>query len=101
MTKQKCKCCGSTNDLITPLSSMEHCCMNRHCMNEFSKEHSANRNTSKKCDLCRKDKPICPTGLGDYLGEKNPDLCDECKDILQPLSETVIKLIIREITKED
>ena len=99
MSNQKCKYCGSLLELITPLTSLEHCCIHPHCMAKFRKEQSSNYPT-KRCDLCRKDKRICPTGLGGYLGEKNPDLCDDCKDILEPISEPTCKLILWEINKD-
>ncbi len=49
------------------------------------------------CDLCLREEPIIPTGIGEWLGEKNPDLCDRCKGCLERLSEPTIKLIIHEI----
>jgi hypothetical protein len=52
-----------------------------------------------KCDMCHKNGLQIPTMLGEYLGENNPNLCENCKDILEPLSEQTTKLIIWEINR--
>ena len=53
----------------------------------------------KRCDLCFKKRFICPTCIGEFLGESNPEFCDDCKQLLCRLSDTVVKLIIWETNK--